>query len=575
MINSAVLQGSKWRVALSPSVSALFKRLFDGVDKVGQVLELTDTPANAKNLLWFAERHPMVFSPHLHLLAQASVQDDREEAVRRILGEGYKPSDPRLALPLRDYQARAVDLTLANGALLLGDEVGIGKTAACIGVFARPQALPAVVVTLTALPLQWQREVKRFAPELRTHVVKTGKPYPLNLAKGQRIPLPDVVIMSYSKLTTTTGERCWAERLADESLCRTVIFDEGQELRNSDSNRYKAAKYLRDSATYCVLATATPVYNHGGEIHNVVDIVQPGALGDRKEFLREWCGRDDSGDGAGAEMRKVRVKDPVALGSHLRDIGVFIRRTREEVGRELPPLQRTFHQVETDGLDIPKDIDIESLCRTVLAEGINPQLKMRAGGELDWRLRQATGLAKAPNVAQFVRLLIEGGEKVVLYGWHRSVYDLWREIFTNKDQGDLKPAFYTGAESMAEKDEARRRFVEDETDLLILSLRAGAGLDGLQYKGRVVVFGELDWSPGIHHQCEGRVFRDGQKDSVAVYYLVTDEGADPVMLDTLNLKTEQSEGIVAMKADAVQVRGTDPNHIRKLAESYLRKLGKL
>lgn len=918
-VNRAVLDGAKWKVSLNPSVGALFKRLFDGVDKVGQELELSDTPANAKNLLWFSERHPIDFSPQMYVLAQASVQDDREEAVRRILSSEYKPSNPRLALPLRDYQSRGVDLVIANGALLLGDEVGTGKqqpvdtlvltpsgwrsigtlavgdhvigsdgrptpvlgvypqgvkpsyrmvfsdrssvesgpdhlwtvayrrggkvwadlvltteqirtqakvgnlslsktplylpmlagpvlfgeqpplpippytmgqliangslahangtslsvntadwpeirdrllaegtvlgavqcygnttragitgvrpaivklrvnvlsgakripepylrsspadrvallqglmdgdgscsekrnkiiyhttspglaedvrelveqlggvgrvraydrshedkptdyhvairtpltiapfstrrkasrvaavrrlprrtvvgveyvrdvesvcirvdakdslyvtercilthnTATCIGVFARPEALPAVVVTLTALPIQWKREINRFAPELRTHIIKSSKPYPLDYARGKRVPLPDVVVMSYSKLTTRTGGRSWAEILADENLCRTLIFDEGQELRSGgETERYKAAVYLRNSATYCVLATATPVYNHGGEIHNVVNVVQPGALGDRKEFLREWCGKetsDDSGGGtASGEMRKIRVKDPVALGTHLRDTGVMLRRTREDIGRQLPPLQRIFHPIETDGLEIPENVNIEALCRTVLRAGASGAEKMKAAGELDWRLRQATGLAKAPEVASLVRLLIESGEKVVLYGWHRSVYDLWAEMFGNKEQGDLKPAWYTGTESPTKKDEARRRFVEDETDLIILSLRSGAGLDGLQFKSKIIVFGEFDWSPGVHQQDEGRVFRDGQKHPVSAYYAYTDEGSDPVVMDTLNLKTEQSEGIINLTTDVVKLQGVDPNNIRRLAEAYLRKLGKL
>lgn len=577
--NRAVLDDGKWKVSLSPSVSALFKRLFDGVDKVGQELELSDTPANAKNLLWFAERHPIDFSPMMHVLAQASLQDDREEAVLRILSSDYVPTDARLALALRDYQARVPDLTMANGALLLGDECGLGKTASCIGVFARPQALPAVVVTLTALPTQWKREVARFAPELRTHVVKTSKPYPLDQARGKRIPLPDVLVMSYSKLTTRTGGRSWAEVLADEKLCRTIIFDEGQELRNSESERYKAAKYLRDSATYCVVATATPVYNHGGEIHNVVNIVQPGALGNRREFLREWCGKDASGDegesGGNREMRKIRVKDPVALGTHLREAGVMLRRTREEVGRELPPLQRIFHPIETDGLEIPADVNVEALCRTVLQKGGDGAAKMRAGGELDWRLRQATGLAKAPEVAGLVRLLIESGEKVVLYGWHRGVYDVWAKMFGNEDQGDLKPAWYTGEESARQKDEARRRFAEDETDIIVVSLRAGAGLDGLQFKSKIVVFGEFDWSPMVHHQNEARIFRDGQRFPVSAYYAYTDEGSDPVVMDTLNLKLEQSEGIRNLTAEVAKLRGTDPKNIQRLAEWYLRKIGKL
>ena len=118
--------------------------------------------------------------------------------------------------------------------------------------------------------------------------------------------------------------------------------------------------------------------------------------------------------------------------------------------------------------------------------------KMQASEEFSNRLRQATGIAKAPYVAEFVRLLLESGEKVVLYGWHRAVYWIWMDKLS-----EFKPALYTGSESVPQKEEAKRRFLSDETNLIIISLRSGAGLDGLQHACRIVVFGELDWSPGF------------------------------------------------------------------------------
>lgn len=591
----AVYEDGAWSIDLNPAVAARFKRVFDGVAKFGTKVRLSDSPKNAKDLLWFADRHPIEFDPHIRVVAQAALEDEREEAVERIFAADYKPSNPSLALSLRDYQARAVDLCLANNALLLGDDVGLGKTCVAIGLFARAIALPAVVVTLTSLPIQWEREINRFAPELRTHIVKTSKPYPLNKSPrtGKLLPYPDVLILSYSKLTTRTGDRTWSEVIADANLCRSLIFDEGQMLRNNDSERYRAAKVLRDAATYCMLTTATPVYNYGGEIHNVVEIVQPGTLGTKVEFQREWCGRSGETEetierkGTG-DMRKSRVEDPVALGTHLRDIGVYLRRTRSDVGRELPGLQRSFHHVATDDTLTRMNDEIERLCRTLLYAG-NREEKFKAGGELDWRLRRATGLAKVAEVAGFTRLIVEDGQKVLLYAWHHEVYDELRRMFGDKEAGDLSPAFYTGKESPQRKDLERARFMgaEDlerakkydhtltETDILIMSLRAGAGLDGLQRVCSTAIFGELDWSPGVHEQAEGRVYRDGQRLPVLAYYLVSDEGSDPVVLDVLNLKTEQSEGIRNLTVDVAKLKGADPDHMKKLAESYLKRRGKL
>ncbi|MDI7181059.1 hypothetical protein QMO16_29155, partial [Klebsiella pneumoniae] len=65
--------------------------------------------------------------------------------------------------------------------------------------------------------------------------------------------------------------------------------------------------------------------------------------------------------------------------------------------------------------------------------------KMRAAGEFDQLVRQATGVAKAPYVAEFVRLLLESGQQVLLFGWHREVYSIWREKLA-----DYNPVMYTG-----------------------------------------------------------------------------------------------------------------------------------
>lgn len=136
---------------------------------------------------------------------------------------------------------------------------------------------------------------------------------------------------------------------------------------------------------------------------------------------------------------------------------------------------------------------------------------------------------------------------------------------------DYAPALYTGTESPNQKDEARRRFVEGETPVLIMSLRSGAGLDGLQHHARTVVFGELDWSPGVHDQCAGRLHRDGQSEPVVAYYLLAEDGSDPVVAEVLGVKAAQAKGIRDPNAPLVQALGHDGQHAKRLAEAYLRR----
>ena len=181
-------------------------------------------------------------------------------------------------------------------------------------------------------------------------------------------------------------------------------------------------------------------------------------------------------------------------------------------------------------------------------------------------MRQITGLAKAPYVAEFVRMLIEGGSgPVVLFGWHRDVYGIWEERLR-----EYSPVRFTGSESVKQKQDNLEKFLRGESQVLMMSLRSGSGVDGLQGVSSTVVIGELDWSPGAIEQCIGRVSRDGQKESVFVYYLTAADGADPVMVDVLGIKRGQIEGVRDPKAPLMEMGRADPDHIKKLAEAYVK-----
>ena len=107
----------------------------------------------------------------------------------------------------------------------------------------------------------------------------------------------------------------------------------------------------------------------------------------------------------------------------------------------------------------------------------------------------------------------------------------------------------------------------------MMSLRAGAGIDGLQGVCRTVVFGELDWSPAVHEQGIGRIYRDGQTDPVMAYFLLSDYGSDPVMLDVLGVKKSQSQGIRDPNADLIETAQASAPDVKRLAESFLRQRG--
>lgn len=544
-----------WNLQCEPHAAMWAKRIFCRINTGSHgTLKIKHTPAIARDLEWFSQRFPLDIVDRDMLLSASRAHVEKLATLDQIVGGKYTPRHFGLAIPLRRYQQQAAELYLANGSLLLGDDVGLGKTASAIASFTDPRTLPAVVVTLAHLPRQWAKEISRFAPDLFTHVIKKGQPYDLPERGGRR---PDVLIINYHKLSG------WADVLA--KYCRSVTFDEIQELRRDGSQKYLSAKHIADAVPFKIGLSATPIYNYGGEIFNVVNVLADGALGTRNEFGREWC--------TGYQIDKQSLRQPAAFGSWLREQKIMLRRTRSDVGRELPALQRITQDVDSDAsvFDGVEDAASE-LARIILSDDRQERgAKMQAAEEFNTLMRQATGLAKAPYVAAFVKLLIENGERVLLYGWHRAVYSVWKDRLR-----EFNPSMYTGSESPSQKQEAIERFTSGETPLLMMSLRAGAGVDGLQKCCRTVVFGEFDWSPGVHEQCIGRVYRDGQPDPVAAYFMLADSGVDPIIAEVIGLKREQVEGLRNAGKESGDLerleRGDDG--IRRLAEAYTGKVAR-
>jgi len=457
---------------------------------------------------------------------------------------------------------------LARGQLLLGDDTGVGKTLSAIGGLTDPSCRPALVVTPGgAVPMQWQDVIRGALPGIRTHILRGATPYDLAAATAREYrragadaapAFPDIVITPYTRI------HGWVEVMRDH--IKAVVYDEVQELRHADtaanpSRKWKAAHDISVAVDRRLGLSATPTVNYGGEFWNVAECIFPGVLGERAEFDREWC--------TSGEERKRKLRDPRAFGLYLREQGLMLRRTRKDVGREMPPLTIAPTRIDADPAELERIKGrATELARVILAQSAGKGAgldKMQKAGELDRVVRQATGIAKAPFIADFIRWQVEQGEPVLVGLWHRSVYDI-----VNERLADLAPAFYTGEESPKQKQEALRRFKERETPVLCMSLRSGAAIDGLQYVCRTVIIGELDWSHVIHHQLISRVDRDGQTDKVVAYYLLSDLGSDPVVADVCGAKRANSEPIRNPNATTIEGQTVDPDHTRRLAETYLK-----
>lgn len=562
------LEGGDWIISAEPHVRARLKRVFSRApQQAGATVKLSASIENTRELEWFLQRYPMEVEGRDFMTDLAARHRATEAEVVDLLAGHVPPLQVSMALPPRDYQAIVPQFVRVKGGLLLGDDLGIGKTVSSICTMLLDGALPALVVAPTHLLRQWRDEIAKFAPALRVHLVKKGSVYDLAPKKrgkargdgqqdliGMDPHLPDVLVISYHML------RGWADHLAGK--VKLVVFDECQQLRRDGTLIHHACQAVAQGANYRLGNSATPIYGYGGEFFNVVDTLLPDALGTKEEFLREWCVADGSGN--------YRLKDPEEFGAYLRREGIMLRRTRKDVGRELPPLTKITHEIDSDKAEIDKlTSNAVELAKIILRT--NEQYrgqKMQAASEFDNLMRQATGIAKAPYVAEFVRMLLESGEPIVLFGWHRAVYEIWMEALK-----DFNPMLYTGTESPSQKEASKQAFLSGQSKLMIISLRSGAGLDGLQNVCRIGVFGEIDWAPGVHEQCMGRFDRDGQDEPTTAYFLLAEAGSDPIIAEVLGIKRDQIEGVRNPDMAMAERVDTGENNLRRLAQDFLASRG--
>lgn len=537
--------GGAWEMsALEPHVAIRLKHLFPRVPKQSSgPFRFPRDLITAADLAWFASRYPlaMTSADRRALSGGRRGFEQMQAEMERVLLPDYV-APPLLGLrdgqQIRHYQSQAIELVRRRKSLLLGDEGGLGKTYTAAGFLcAEPSALPAAVVCDPHMQKQWKDKLTAFTT-LRVHLITKTTPYDL--------PPADVYVF---RVTQIFG---WTDIFATDFF-KAAIYDEPQSLRTGTTTaKGRAAQVLSRHVGYRVGCTATPIYNYGTEMWNVMQFIDDQILGSYADFAREWV--DDNS----------RIRDPKALGTYLREQHVLLRRLKSDVGQELPKVSRIVEYVDYDAKTVQS---VEDLAHRLAIRATTGSFVERgqAARELDMMVRQATGVAKARAVAQFVRLLVEAGESVLLLGWHRACYDIWLD-----ELKDLAPAMYTGSETAGKKNREKERFLNRETPVLIMSLRSGAGIDGLQHVCSVAVFGELDWSPGIHQQIIWRLEREGQLNPITAFFLVVDEGSDPPIMDVLGIKASEATQIVDPHL-GVQQTEEDSTNLQRLVDRYLNK----
>ena len=452
-----------------------------------------------------------------------------------------------LRAELRPYQRDGVawlqHLRTHGAGGILADDMGLGKTLQTIAhiLLEKEQGRldrPAMIVTLTSLVGNWQREIQRFAPAL-TIAVHHG---PDRHARMPQLGTHDVVITTYPMIARDRDD------LAKLPL-HLLVLDEAHAIKNFDAQAAEAARSLDARNRICL--SGTPIENHLGELWSLFEFLMPGLLGGREEFNLQFRQPiEDKGD-------KVRVD---ALRDRVRPY--ILRRTKDAVAPELPAKTHLVRAVELSGAqrelyesirvaahaDVRQHIRQRGLAGSTIAI-LDALLKLRQVC-CDPRLvsgdaaRDVTGSAKLTVLLDLVQQQLGEGRRMLIFSQFARMLGLVSEGLLARGIGHVT---LTG--STPDRQKPIDAFQQGRSDVFLISLKAGGA--GLNLVGAdTVIHYDPWWNPAAQAQATDRAHRIGQTKPVFVHDLIAAGSVEERMLALQKHKRKLADAILERGADA-------------------------
>ncbi|MFL5346226.1 MAG: DEAD/DEAH box helicase [Hyalangium sp.] len=471
----------------------------------------------------FVGKHRMELSPGavpaISALLDAGAEVDAEPTwqllTERLASSlSLKPRPPAsLGTTLRDYQVEGhawISRVAAWGAgACLADDMGLGKTVQALAILLdRARLGPALVLAPTSVAFNWVQEIQRFAPSLRP-VLYAEQPERMKcLAKLKK---SDVLIVSYGLLVRDVASLSALQ-------FSTLVVDEAQALKNPNTRRARSARQL--NAGFRIALSGTPLENHLGELWSLFAIVFPGLLGSWEQFRERFAAPIERGKDPEANAALSRVLRPFLL-----------RRTKQEVARELPP--RTEIQVPValseEEWTLYEDARLAAVAEvSSQGKGLrNEQQRFQVLAALT-RLRllashprlydSQSGVAssKMRRLLELLEELRSEGHRALVFSQFTSHLELVREEL---ERAGFTYQYLDGATPAAARAKRIQAFQDGEGELFLISLKAGGTGINLTAADYVI---HLDpwWNPAVEDQATDRVHRIGQTRPVTVYRLI-------------------------------------------------------
>ena len=446
--------------------------------------------------------------------------------------EDFPMKELNIQAELRDYQKKGIQwlqmLHHYGFGGILADDMGLGKTLQTIAFLSsQVQADTSVLILApSGLIYNWADEFQKFAPDLDVAVVHGLKSHRESiLAENHQI-----YVTSYATFRQ------------DSEIYRALSFDflfldEAQVMKNAQT---KIAQSLRRFVVPSVFAlSGTPIENHLGELWSIFQIVLPGLLPAKKEFMKL------------STERVAQFIKPFVM-----------RRKKEEVLTELPDLIEVVYKNELE--DQQKAIYLAQL----------QQMQERLGQVSDSefqrnRVEILTGLMRLRQICDTPALFMEdyqgesgkldslrdllvqiaeAGHRVLIFSQFRGMLDRIEQELPDLGLTSFK---ITGSTPSQERQEMTKAFNQGERDVFLISLKAGGV--GLNLTGAdTVILVDLWWNPAVESQAIGRAHRMGQEQAVEVYRLVT-RGTIEEKIQELQ---EKKKNLVSEILDGTESRGS-------------------
>ncbi|KQN73307.1 helicase [Duganella sp. Leaf61] len=448
-----------------------------------------------------------------------------------------------LRATLRDYQTDGLSwmqfLREYNFGGILADDMGLGKTVQTLAhILVEKEAgrltAPALVIAPTSLMGNWQEEAARFAPDLKVLLLQ-GKD---RMAQFDQIDSADLVLTTYALLPRDE------EKLREHDF-HLVILDESHYIKNTRSKAAQSAGLLRARHRLCL--SGTPLENHLGELWSQFHFLLPGLLGDEKGFntvFRHPIERQD---------------DPLRRSLLNRRIKPFLlRRTKDNVAKELPPKTEMVRRVELTGAQrdlyetvrlamdqkVRDEIDRKGVARSqiVILEALLKLRQVCCDPRLVKSLsskKQTAGSAKLIDLMQMVEDLLEEKRKILVFSQFTSMLEL---IEQELEARDIPYALLTG--DTKDRSAQVAAFQQGAVPIFLISLKAGGVGLNLTAADTVIHYDPW-WNPAAENQATDRAWRIGQDKPVFVYKLIAKGTLEEKIQILQQKKSDLAQSILA------------------------------